>query len=148
MSSPIVSWPLPPKRFEDAEHPKYDQIRGRPWFARLLKRKWQLKLLVCAKNLMLEGLSQRGAAESFGLDERELRDYMAFTFGDSGSEVTRAFQDAIDDAYHHYCADRARLNFRAYLKSSAGYFGVKPRHLIEAWETDPFFYPTGYERNA
>jgi hypothetical protein len=136
----------PPKRFEEATSPEYDEIRWKRWFPRLLKRKWQLDLLKLSARAWDEGKTQEQAALMYGIDPRELRDYVAFK-GNLGNPVSPNDQDVLNDAYRHYCEDKAQLNLKAYITSSAKQLGANPRHVIELWEINPWFYPIGFERN-
>lgn len=138
---------LPPKRFEPGDDPVYDEIRPRSWFGRLLKRKWQIPFLREAwRCVRYDGFNQKLASFLHGVDERELRDYSAFVDG-KGMAIEPVSQEVLDDAYHNYCEDGAKLNIRAYISSSAALFGVNPRPVIELWEVHPLFYPSGYKKD-
>jgi hypothetical protein len=138
---------LPPKRFESSIDPKFDPIRHFPWFAKLDARRNKLPFLKAALEAwQRDGINQKQAAETFGVDERELRDYLFFRAGqpnpDDGSRKT--FQAVLDDAYGHYVANRGRFGLRYHIELIAPFYGLKTRHVTELWETDPVFYPTGY----
>lgn len=141
-------WVLPPKRFEEADDSKYDPIRSRRWFARLLERKWQIPLLRHAHKLLLMdcGLTQETVCEEMVVDARELRDYIKFHHGQV-AEVGPNLQGALDYAYDMYCMDGAKMSWRAHMESGAKAFGLNPRHLMEQWEIDSGFYPTGLNEN-
>ncbi len=139
---------LPPKRFQPTEDPRYDGIRHRPWFGQLVKRRVKIKFLKAAREAMeKDGKSQKDAAEMYGVDERELRDYCAFceefTMLPLGSD--HALWSIIDDAYSHYQGGNAKFGFRHYLESQTHYWGINPRRVTELWEVDPCYYPTGYQ---
>jgi hypothetical protein len=88
-------------------------------------------------------------AVQWGVDERELRDYIDFRDGVShlathpAEKVARA-QTVLDEAYIIYC--QSSEPFARCIKSAALAHGKPdvPRFFNEMWEVDPFFYPTGY----
>jgi len=89
------------------------------------------------------GLTQKEVADEWGVDARELRDYIRYKHNHN-PEITATAQAVMDDAYHHYCADNANMPWVSYLRSSAKQFGINPRGVQEVWETEPSFYPTNY----
>lgn len=138
---------LPPKRFDQVDDPIYDSIRNRPWFAKLEKRRVKLPLLKAAYDMMVKGWkNQRDSAETFGVDDRELRDYAAFRDGNPLVPLAqmKGLQLALDDAYASYCADNAKRHISHYISSVAPLYRWKARHICELWETDQTFLPTGY----
>jgi hypothetical protein len=143
-----MSWPLPPKRFESVLSHKFDQIRGRPWFKRLERRKWQLNGLQLAFKKLSNGLgTQQGAAKEFGVDPRELRDYVKFIRGHH-EKPSPTFQQVLNGAYDNYCRHSAEHGIRHYIELEAPFYGVNPRQVVELWETHPTFYPMGYKFTA
>jgi hypothetical protein len=140
--------PLPPKRFQRPDHPKYDPIRPFPWFARLEERRAKIGHLALAYHeWKVEGKMQLEAATNWGVDERELRDFGAFVEGRKlvTPDVGRNFQAILDDAYGHYLAANGKYHIRHFIETIAPFFGIKGRHVVEMWEADPAFYPTGYK---
>jgi hypothetical protein len=143
--------PLPPKRFQPIDSTEYDQIRGRQWFAKLDKRRQQIPLLEQANKVHIEDgsiLTQAQAAEMFNVDERELRDYEKFingqsSMGDMSPSEKKVYQHILDCAYSMYDRFRAGDHIRTYIDSQARMYGVDGRKVIEMWEIDPTFYPTG-----
>ena len=133
----------PPKRWEAATSTRFDSIRHRPWFNRLLKRKHQIPALEQALAKMDGGLSQQEAAAEFKVDPRELRDFAAF-YRDKGWEMSKTEQMALDEAYAIYCMNRGAVPLTQCIRTRAKLFGLNPRALKEAWETNPRFYPTNY----
>ena len=146
--------PLPPKRFQQIDDTKFDQIRPRPWFARLDKRRQQIPLLKQASEMYShdgEVITQAKAAEMFGVDERELRDYEKFvdnqsSMGDLTKSEKAVYQHILDCAYSMYERFRAGEHIRTYVESQARMYGVDGRKVIEMWEIDPTFWPTGYTK--
>lgn len=141
---------LPPKRYQDAKDPVFDAIRWRGWFRKLEERRAKIPLLKQAHKLWLQtpALSWAAAADQCGVDERELRDYRDFALGQqksSFSDRRKQFQVILDMAYMAYDKDNGVYGIRAFLAGFAKEFGADPRHVIEMWETDPTFYPSGYE---
>jgi hypothetical protein len=140
--------PLPPKRFQGINDAKYDLIRFRGWFRSLEKRRAQIPRLDAALDLVSNGLkTQQAAAEAYSVDERELRDYTRFKQGspvDKGSQRA-TYQLVLDKAYEYYAADKAKYHIREYIKKIAKLHGLKARHVVELWEVDPTFYPSGYK---
>jgi hypothetical protein len=142
--------PLPPKRFQPVDDPRYDAIRFRPWFRSLAERRAKLPMLRQAYLQWSNGLelTQKAAAEAYGVDERELRDYVDFILGvcrvPEGNG--KQFRGALDHAQMTYIHNQARNSFTKELEQAARIFGLKPRHLVEVWEVDSTFYPTLYPR--
>lgn len=141
-----MKWPLPPKRYEPVDNPKYDQIRSKPWFWRLKDRRDKIPLLKQAFDRWNEGKSQLSASTEFGIHERELRDYISFSMRMPASKIGDRviIQKIIDEAYDRYCADNATRNYRDYINQVSYTYGVKPRQAIELWETDSTLWPSGY----
>jgi hypothetical protein len=141
--------PLPPKRFQDPADPVYDPIRHKPWFGKLLKRRAKLPLLEQALK-RLGDCSQKQAAEEFGLDERELRDYLHWAEGVVEGIpmvapcIGRKYQAVLDDANSMYQHNNGYAHIRFYIELWAPLWGMKPRHVTELWEVDPTFLPLGY----
>jgi hypothetical protein len=151
----IMQFVLPPKRWQPAEDPKYDPIRPKRWFPRLLVRKNKLHNLEAAR---LKWRSyqkfvkdaQKRAAEEWGVDERELRDYCKFVEGyskllEEGPKYRQLAQILIDEAYNLYCHDKGLHSFQFWLKRVGDRSTIGGRQLIELWEVDPTFYPKGYK---
>lgn len=142
-----MKFQLPPKRFDDPSDPKYDPIRHLSWFWKLAKRREKLKFLKQAnQDMICNKKLQKDAARNFGLDERELRDYISFVNHEPrmvGGSVGAAYQHASDLAYLIYCRAGGLFSFTKCLERAAPDYGIKPRHLTELWETDPTFYPQG-----
>ena len=141
-------WPivLPPKRFDDPANPKYDPIRHHPWFARLLQRRAKIDLLRSALNLQSQNkITQKSAAEQYGVDERELRDYEKWIMG-SHQTANINQQAIIDHAYKDYCGRGGYRPFTLCLKVAAQLFGEAARPIIEKWEVDPRYFPSNYNK--
>ena len=143
---------LPPKRFEQVDDPRFDPIRGREWFGKLVKRRDKIPLLVQAlKAIENEQLTQAQASERFGVDERELRDYEKFvnnisSFNDLHKSEKIVYQHILDNAYDMYDRFRARDNFRSYIEGAVKVYGIDARPVWELWEVSPDFYPSGYQK--
>ena len=143
---------LPPKRFEQVDDVKFDEIRGRPWFAKLVKRREKLPLLEQALIAVEDDkLTQAQASEKFGVDERELRDYEKFvnnisSFKDLRKSEQLLYQHILDTAYDMYDRFRARDNFRSYIESAVKMYGIDARPVWEMYDVSPDFYPTNYQR--
>lgn len=138
---------LPPKRFQPVSSPLYDEIRFRPWFHLLERRRAKIPLLQAAKSLLdLSNQTQKEVAEYYEIDEREIRDYCQFVNGDSRipSELRPHLQLALDYSYKLYSNALAAKPIRDYLAKEAKTFRLNPRHVAEFWDVDPTFYPTGY----
>lgn len=138
---------LPPKRFQSTLDAKYDVLRHKHWFAELAKRRAKLGLLKQAYIMFIHTGRQAMAALEFGVDERELRDYIRFNARAETFDVKtlgRAFQHVLDSAYRKYCRDKAEYHIRHYIKEDSVMMTFSPRHVVEAWEIDANFYPTGY----
>lgn len=140
---------LPPKRFESTEDPKFDPIRHFQWFAKLEKRRAKLPFLKEAfRQWSTCGISQGQAAANVGVDERELRDYAAFVGAEpisweSKSEA-RTYKAILDQSYARYKLYTGERSFRACIEEEAPLWGKEARPIVERWEVDPGFYPTGY----
>jgi len=139
---------LPPKRFQDPWNPRYDSIRVFPWYKRLEARRGALNRLCWANKDIVDGYkNQKDSSGYWGVDPRELRDYMKFVRGE-GAEITATQQRALDHAYHSYCAIADHgicYSFVQHLRETAKIWGLTPRPFIELWETHPLFWPTGYQ---
>ena len=137
--------PLPPKRWETGEHPKFDGVRSRSWFGRLLKRKKHIPMLEQAYLYLLENndCSQGMVCADWGIDSRELRDYIKFR-NNQNPEITKTAQSIINEAYVDYCLDSAQHNFVFYIKVVCHRWGLPPRPYRELWEVCPDYYPTNY----
>lgn len=137
---------LPPKRFQEYNDPKFDPIRHKPWFPRLIFRRSKITFLRAALESWKKDRSkQKEACALYGVDERELRDYSAFVEGKPISCDNRnQFQSCLDEAYRDYCDGGAQHGIRHYIDILAPLYGLKARHVNELWDTDPTFYPTGY----
>lgn len=136
---------LPPKRFEDPWEPRFDPIRFRPWFRHLEERRKKLPSLKFALSLM-PALSQVAAAQEAAVDERELRDYFWFMIGAGSIQNENRIrnQAILDEAYRLYDFNGGAFHIRKYIHVLSPRYGVNPRHVEEAWEVDPTFYPINY----
>lgn len=145
---------LPPKRFQSEQDPKYDSIRHKPWFWRLSKRRAKLPILTQAHNALTcchPDTPQYEIATAWGVDARELRDYVDFAQGVSRFKampygLQRTLQAILDRSYIAYDKDSASQTFRSYVDAEAAFWGVDGRQVFELWEVDPIFYPTGYKK--
>ncbi len=139
---------LPPKRFESLEDPRFDSIRHKSWYGKMAKRKWQLPALkqAHAELVAYSDKTRKEVAESFGIDERELRDYIKFVTGVPGNGQKPGFLCVLDDSYLKYCQDLGKHHILAYIAKECPFWGLKARHVQEAWDCDPTFYPTGYKK--
>ncbi len=142
---------LPPKRYQPDSDTKYDNIRWLPWFHDLAERRRKIPMLTEAAKLVSEGLSIEKAAAEFGVDDRELGDYLHFMAGRSRlSEIEpigtrRAYQMILDHAYDVYRDSFGRRSLTKIIYDESQLFGVNPRHVVEIWDLDPAFYPTHYK---
>lgn len=134
---------LPPKRFQEVNNPIYDPIRPKVWFKGLLKRRAKLPALKQAALGIRKYGDQKVVASEYGVDERELRDYIAF-FSHPWPKPDPTYQHIMDKAYGMYCDFNATNHIRFYLAIVAPFYRIKPRHVEELWETHPNYYPTGY----
>lgn len=139
---------LPPKRYESPDDPKFDPIRHKPWFQKLLKRREKLPKLKAALDYANKNVcSQRELWEKFGVNPREYRDYSNYI---NGYTVYRHDDEAllqyvIDRAYEAYCADGARRPFSEYLTPHSKLCGRHRKWATTLWEVDSNLYPTGYK---
>lgn len=139
---------LPPKRYEDPADSKYDPIRHKPWFARLLHRREKIPILKAAAKEYKTNAWKPVAkiALSYDVDERELRDYMKFDGNFAVTSLEFGVAMAICElAYNAYCNDKAEEPFQAYVEYFAKRFGVSPRAAVEMWDVDALIIPTGIE---
>lgn len=138
---------LPPKRFQKTNNPIYDPIRTRSWFTNLHERRTQIVLLEQARKRIFEdNLTQKEAAIEFGLHVRELRDYERFVDWNPNwvkSDI-REFQHILDLAYKEYCDSKASHHLSSFISRVAQFYASNPRRVLEEWEINPTFYPTGY----
>ncbi len=134
---------LPPKRFEDPYDPRFDTIAGKPWYHRLIARREQIPMLHQAA-LKAKETTQKAAAEEYGVDERELRDYLGF-IDSVNKRASPTFQRILDDAYQAYNQSKASSHIRFFIEQAAPRYGVNPRHVTEIWEISNSFYPSGYK---
>lgn len=135
---------LPPKRFDDPDHPTYDNIRHYRWFGKLGTRRAKLQWLAVGYNYIREKMPQQKAADEVNVDSRELRDYVAFRDGVSRGASANE-QQAMNEAYHLYCNELGKISIRKAIALQAPLWGLNPRHVQELWEVDPTFYPTDYK---
>jgi hypothetical protein len=143
-----MSIPLPPKRFESTDDPRFDLIRHRPWFAKLEKRRAKLPFLKEAHRQWTTcGISQKQAAENSGVDERELRDYAAFQAGCSigglGPGECLTYDAILKHSYERYAIYRGERSLRHCIEEEAPLWGKDARPIVERWEVDPTWYPEG-----
>lgn len=138
---------LPPKRYESDSDPKYDSIRFAPWFHKLAERREKIPDLEGAR-LRWRSLqskmvgAQKAAAEACNVDERELRDYIAFYDGEVKHD--RTDQQILNEAYAIYCHHKGKIMLKACLDQIAPLYGRSSRQVFESYDTDRTFYPTGY----
>lgn len=141
---------LQPKRWQDASDPKYDPIRHKPWFARLLKRKQIMPLMEAALGYMKfhkSDMTQMELCDLWGIRRRDFRDYARFYDQLERKTFDRqlaSFQYILNQAYMFYCADEAAKPITRYIQVIAPLHGIKSRHVCEMWEVDPAFYPSDY----
>jgi len=140
---------LPPKRFQDPADPCFDSIRHHKWFRKLDSRRKKVHILKCAYRDYSDeqlDMTQKELCFHWGIDPREFRDYVAFR---ERSEVVYgaepSHQAILDCAYQSYCGHIATKSIRHFIEVIAPLYGVNPRHIVERWETDPMFLPTGYK---
>lgn len=144
---------LPPKRWESTESTEYDPIRHHKWFARLNTRRDKIPIVEQAYKAFMEepdhGM-QNVICHEWNIDPREFRSYVAWMSGESqvgklppnGQKTVRIL---LDSSYDHYCYMGGKISFRAAMDLICGRWTVTSRQLMELWDTDPNFYPTGYE---
>ena len=147
---------LPPKRFQDPSDVVYDPIRNRKWFGPLSKRRAQLHLLKCAlrdyDDPLMGDHTQQEICAHWGVDEREFRDYRDFVDAihysmrrEAWDKLDSHYQAVLDLAYQGYNSHIASRSIRHFIEDHAALYGLNPRHVIERWEIDPNFWPTGYK---
>ncbi len=145
--------PLPPKRFQSDGDPIYDPIRHHLWFAALASRREKIGVLEQAKLLVDQGQTQDNACLEFGVDKRELRDYISFVSGRSrlaeieDNGTRRTYQGLLDQAYDVYRDIGGQRAFTKVIYEQAPIFGIDARPVVELWDIDPAFYPTQYRVN-
>lgn len=142
---------LQPKRWESADDPKYDPIRHKPWFRRLLKRK---KVLHNMKGCYLQyldigpdnkdHLSQQELCDLWNVSPREFRDYVSFHDPACVWRISLVSQSILDNAYLLYCDMNAEKPIQKFIEVVAPHYGIKGRPVCELWETCHNFYPTKY----
>jgi hypothetical protein len=137
---------LPPKRWQDGDDPIYDTIRHKRWFGRGLKRKHHIPMLKqAAIKYQRDGGLVKDVCAEFGVNEREFRDWYAFSVQTAPNPPLGPKEQAvINAAYAIYCDSNADHSFRHCVEKSAGYYGVSRRPLVELWEVRRDVYPTGY----
>lgn len=141
---------LQPKRWQRAEDPRYDPIRHRQWFARLLKRKHIIPMMEGCYQQWVDMLnyedttpSQKKLCELWNVSCREFRDFAAFRNGATNG-TSKTFRAILDGAYHLYCEHNAIHPIQRFIEDVAPLYGVKSRQVWEHWEIDPHFYPSDY----
>jgi hypothetical protein len=136
---------LQPKRWQSSEHPRYDEIRFKPWFWRIEKRKKVLSSMAGCYGVWKNNyeFTQEELCDSWNVSPREFRDYCKLLLGD-GPVESKTFQSILDSAYLLYCASLAEKPIQKYIETFAPHYGLKARPVWEAWETNPNFWPTGY----
>lgn len=138
---------LQPKRWQKADDPRYDPIRHKPWFSRLLKRKQIIPLMEAALSYMQvheSDITQAQLCEFWAIDPRDFRDFRAFWQGESFG-TSKTFQAILDGAYHLYQEHNAIRPIQRFIDDVAPLYGVNYRHVWEMWEVDPAFYPSDYK---
>ena len=138
---------LPPKRWEDGDNPIYDTIRHKRWFGRGLKRKRHIPFLKqAALKYQKEGGLVKDVCLEFGVNEREFRDWYAFSVQMAANQPLEPLQQVvINAAYSLYCECNADKSFRHCIEQAAGHYGVSRRPIVELWEVRKDVYPTGYK---
>lgn len=136
---------LPPKRFDNPNDSRFDPIRHKPWFGKLMRRRAKLDRLRFAYSMwkVLKN-PQNIAAKEAGVDSRELRDYSAF-FNQTPRTITKDEQAILDNAYNIYCLRNGDDSFVACIQDAASLWGVKARRVQELWDVARHFYPTVYQ---
>lgn len=141
---------LQPKRWQTADDPKYDPIRHKLWFRRLLKRKSVIPsmegcLRQWRESIMLEHsiLTQEQLCDIWNVNPREFRDFHNFKIGWDNT-ISPAFQSILDGSYTLYCDTNAINPIQKYIESVAPHYGLKGRPVWEMWEINSKFYPTHY----
>ena len=135
---------LQPKRWQTADDPRYDPIRHRPWFARLLKRKKAIPMMECAFNQWRAGgFTQSQVCKNWEIDPRDFRDYFHFHMG-IGDKISPLFLSVLTSAYNAYREHSAIRPIHSFIADLAPVYGVKARPIQEEWEINPFFYPSDY----
>ncbi len=145
--------PLPPKRFERYEDPKFDPIRPKRWFGRLEQRRSDPERLAGAiAALSSSRRSIPSVAEEWGVNAVDLT-YGRF-FAEGRSRVAslpknerKAVQMALDEAYLTYCLARGDTPFNECLTRAATRLSLSPDKLVDLWETDPLLFPTNYRKD-
>lgn len=137
---------LPPKRFEDFWDSKFDSIRHHKWFAKLETRRAKLPLLYRAATEYHGDYTQEQVAHTYGVDPRELRDYIAFKKGISqewhSDAFRKVFQHVLDESYRDYCMAEGKFSFASQIRIRR--FDDNTRAINERWEIDPGFWPSNY----
>lgn len=136
---------LPPKRFEDPWDHRFDDIRHKPWYAKLIKRREKLPSLKCAADYLHQGSLQKDAAARFTVDERELRDYVSF-IANCPYHKPPEYYRILEEAYAEYCGMNGDRHINYFIERIAPSYGMNPRHVTEMWEIDPTFYPVSYAK--
>lgn len=138
---------MQPKRWEKADNPKYDPIRHKPWFNRLLKRK---KVIPLMEGCYLQSKNpdcphrQEELCDLWNVSPREFRDYCSFLDEKVWPEVSPVFQSILDKAYGLYCDSNAEFPIQRFIQNLAPHYGKNYRHVWELWEVSPVFYPNDY----
>lgn len=138
---------LQPKRWERAEDPRFDPIRHKPWFARLLKRKHVIPMMEgCYKQWMREdALTQDELCSLWNVSPREFRDYVKLRTMDFDlRDISKEFQSILDSAYRSYCIHNACRPIQRFIADFSPLYGKNYRHVWEMWEVNPVFYPNDY----
>lgn len=141
---------LPPKRFEDPNDPKFDPVRGKPWFGKLVKRGLNIPSLSAAYTAYQKPdnqLTQVLVAEQYHVSVDDLIDYIKFVENKPSFKVRsdaerKLWQHILDNAYGVYERFRANDNLNSYIDMAAKTYGIDPRPIKELWDIDPTFVPT------
>ncbi len=142
---------LQPKRWESADDPRFDPIRTKWWFGKLLERKKAIAQLEEVWATLERGgcvLTQEELCDNWNVSPREFRDYQLFWTGGTrvDGSARRTYQAVLDDSYTRYLFAKAESPLHRYFQISAPFFNVPYRRVWELWEIDINFYPTTYEQ--
>lgn len=134
--------PLPPKRFQRVDDPKYDPIRHNYWFSLLAERRKKIPLLEQAhSDFKKYPFTQWMVCQKWGVHPREMRDYLRFVRGETMPTKYKD-QEVLERAHVLYQKYNAKVSFINYISIAVREMDIaNPRHYIERWECDPKFYP-------
>ncbi len=142
---------LPPKRYQNPEDPKFDCLRHKPFYWKLVRRREKLPILRAAHTYwIISGKTQKEVGAEYKISTRELQDFIQYQRGESradrAAENTRkTYQAIIDSAYYEYNQKAASVGFERLIEIHAELYGQKASVLSELWCVDPLFYPSNYK---